>query len=144
MRAHLPVGACLLLLALPLRAEPAEDLFARLGLTGHWAVSCAEAPSESNPHIHVATSSNAAATRRLVTGNAKIDNVLALTNPRLVSDNKITFQEFTEGKTVTFLVALEQGRYRIDEMVTSDGKALVTHAVQSWDGKPSPWYERCD
>jgi len=143
MRASLLIGACLLLYCLPASAQSDSDAIAQFGLPGHWAISCAAAPSANNPHIHVAASATAPPTRRLVTGDDSIDNVLQLTNARSVSANQLTFQEFVEGKVVTFLVVRDQDKYRIDEMVTSDGKALVTHAVQTWDNKPSPWYSRC-
>ena len=143
MRGFICIGTALSLLALPARAQPDSEAIAAFGLEGHWAISCSGAPSDANPHVHVATTADAAPTRRLVTGNAAIDNVLQLTNARAVGAHQLTFQEKVEGKTITFLLVMEEGRYRIDEMVSSDGKALVTHAVQNWDGKPSPWYSRC-
>ena len=143
MRQKLLTLTALLLLSLPAAAQPDSEAIARFGLEGHWAISCAAEPAPNNPHVLVAASAAAPPTRELITGTAAMDNVLQLTNARLVGANQLTFQEFTEGKLVTFLVVMQDNRYRVDEMVTSDGKALVTHAVQNWDGKPSPWYQRC-
>jgi hypothetical protein len=142
MRQKLLIAAALLL-SLPAAAQPDSEAIARFGLEGHWAISCAAEPAPSNPHIRVAASDTAPPTRALVTGNAALDNVLELTNARPVGARQLTFQELSDGKLLTFLVVMEDDRYRVDEMVTSDGKALVTHAVQNWDGKPSPWYQRC-
>lgn len=132
-----------LLMAAPAAAQPDSEAIAKFGLEGHWAISCAAAPAPTNPHVRVATSPQAQPTRELMTGNAATDNVLPLTNARLIGENQLTFQEILDGKLLTFLVLRDGDRYRIDELVTDDGKALVTHAVQNWDGKDSPWYQRC-
>lgn len=143
MRQDVIAGAALLLMCVPAAAQPDGEAIATFGLDGHWAVSCTAPPAPTNPHVLVAASPATQPTRELMTGNAETDNVLPLVNARLIGGNQITFQEFTEGRLITFLVVKEEGRYRIDEMVTNDGKALVTHAVQNWDGMPSPWYQRC-
>ena len=143
MRREMPWFAALLLLSSPVAAQPDSDAIQKFGLEGHWAVSCTSEPAPTNPHVVIAASASAPPTRELKTGDAEVDNVLQLTNARLIGERQITFQEFTEGKTITFLVVREEGRYQIAEMSTSDGKALVTHGLQNWDGKPSPWYQRC-
>jgi hypothetical protein len=142
MRQKLLIAAALLV-PLPAAAHPDSETIARFGLAGHWAISCASQPTPNNPHVLVVASPVAPPTRELRTGNAATDNVLPLLNARLIADDQLTFQEFTGGKIVTFLLVSDGSRYRINEMVTSDGKALVTHAVQNWDGMPSPWYQRC-
>ena len=143
MRRTLFTLASLMSFSLPAAAQPDSDAILRFGLEGNWAISCSAAPAPTNPHVRVAASEAAPPTRELVTGDAAIDNVLPLINARLVGDTQLTFQEEVEGKLVTFLVEMAENRYRVAEMVTSDGKALVTHGVQNWDGKPSPWYSRC-
>src|SRR4051794_33052011 len=142
MRQKLLIGAGLLL-SWPAASQSDSEAVARFGLEGHWAISCTAEPAPTNPHVRVAASPTAPPTRALVTGDAAVDDVLPLMNARPVGGDKLTFQEVIEGKLVTFLVVMATNRYRVDEMVTSDGKALVTHAVQNWDGKPSPWYQRC-
>jgi hypothetical protein len=143
MRQILFVLPGLLFLSLPAAAQPDSEAIVQFGLEGHWAVSCTAAPAPTNPHVVIAASASAPPTRQLRTGNAEIDNVLPLTNARLIDESQITFQELMEGKTVTFLVVRKEGRYQVVEMVSGDGKALVMHGQQMWDNKPSPWYSRC-
>jgi hypothetical protein len=148
MRGRFRVGGTALLLAAtglahPVLADPDGEVVQEFGLTGHWAIACDAAPSPYNPHIFVSTSDTGQAIRRRVTGDPRSENTIPLLNARLLGNNQLTMQQFVEGKTVTFLLVMDQDRYRIDEMVTSDGKLLVTHAVQNFDGKESPWYHRC-
>jgi hypothetical protein len=132
-----------LVMAVPAAAQADSEAITKFGLEGHWAISCAAPPAPTNPHVRVATSMATSPTRELMTGTPATDNVLELINARPVGDDQLTFEEIMDGKRVTFLVVMQEGRYRVTEMVTEDGKALVTHAVQNWDGKDSPWYQRC-
>jgi hypothetical protein len=144
MRTAVLVGTAALLMAGVAEARPDREAIEAFGLVGHWAISCEAAPSPHNPHVYVTMSDTSAPTRRLQTGDPKLDDIRELLDARLIGDGKLTMQQAVSGSKITFLLRMESGdRYRIDEMVTSDGKALVTHAVQIFDGKPSPWYHRC-
>jgi hypothetical protein len=132
-----------LALAAPVCAQPDSEAVEKFGLSGHWAIACNADPSPNNPHIYVSTSATAPPMRKRVTGDPKSEDTIPLINARLIGSDHLTMQQAVEGKTVTFLLVMEKDRYRIDEMVTSDGNALVTHAVQNFDGKASPWYQRC-
>jgi hypothetical protein len=148
MRGRCVIGSATLLLAAmiyahPATAQPDSDAIEQFGLFGHWAIACGERPSPYNPHIFVSASDSGSPVRRRATGDPLSEDTIPLLNVRLIGSNQLTMQQAVEGKIVTYLLVMDQDRYRIDEMVTSDGKSLVTHAVQNFDGKASPWYHRC-
>jgi hypothetical protein len=148
MQKQFMVGGAMMLLAAmgfaqKAQAQPDSEAVEKFGLEGHWAIACGEKPSPYNPHIFVSVSDSGTPVRRRETGDPKSEDTIPLLNARLISDHQLTMQQAVEGKIVTYLLVMDQNRYRIDEMVTSDGKSLVSHAVQNFDGKDSPWYHRC-
>ena len=67
MLKRLSAIVALALVATPAAAGPDSDMLRKLGMLGAWAVNCANAASDSNPHLEYIASASGYPTRKTVT-----------------------------------------------------------------------------
>ena len=67
MLKRLSAIVALALVATPASARPDSDMLRKLGMLGAWAVNCANAAGDSNPHLEYIASASGYPTRKTVT-----------------------------------------------------------------------------
>jgi len=139
-------GLALVALCCPLLCGEAlasdADVLRQFGMLGRLAVDCKAPHSRSNPHLLFRASPKGKLTRTLTRARDR-DGTFPMRNLRLLTADRLQYQEISRGFEKTITVVRMDGKFRFWHSVQSDGVVLIADGKLSNTGAATFTFQKC-
>jgi len=118
------------------------DVLRQFGMLGRLAVDCKAPHSRTNPHLLFHASPKGRVTRTLNRARDR-DGTFPMRNLRLLTGDRLQYQEISRGFDKTIIVARIDGKFRFWHSVQADGVVLIADGKLSNTGASTFTFQKC-